>query len=50
MLLGCIAVYGALFSAGFFIYGRAGAGLAMGAAAAACTIGIFKIWPKLSFH
>lgn len=50
MLLGCVAIYGTLFATGFFIYGRMGGGLLMGAMAVACIVGIFKIWPKLSFR
>ena len=50
MVLGCIAVYGALFSTGFFIYGRMVPALITFAIAAIAAVGILRIWPRLSFR
>ena len=48
MFVGCITVYTAVFSTGFFIYGNMVAGLFSGAFAVAGAVGIFGIWRKVS--
>ena len=48
MVLGCIGIYGALFSTGFFIYGETGKSLIFGLVAAGALIAVFRLWPKLS--
>ena len=50
MVLGCIAVYGALFSTGFFIYGEIGSAIPTTIVTIAAVVGILRIWPKLSFR
>ena len=50
MVLGCVAVYGALFATGFFIYGSTGPALITAVITAGAAFGIIKIWPKLSFR
>ncbi|MEZ4698868.1 MAG: sodium:solute symporter family protein [Rhodothermales bacterium] len=49
MLLGCIAVYGALFATGFFIYGEMTSSLIAGVVSIACIVGLVRIFPKLTF-
>lgn len=48
-VLGSIAIYGALFATGYFLYGQRAAALGVLSLALACTYGIWKIWPKLKF-
>ena len=48
MFLGCLAVYGALFATGFFIYGEAFAGSLTTLLVAATVFGIFRLWPRLA--
>ena len=50
MLLGCVAVYGALFATGFFIYGQLTSALITSAITGAATFGILRIWHRLSFR
>ena len=50
MVLGCIAVYGALFSTGFFIYGEFLAAVITSIVSAGAIGGIVNIWPRLSFR
>ena len=50
MILGCVAVYGALFSTGFFIYGQFVPATITTVITAGATFGILNIWPKLSFR
>lgn len=50
MVLGCIAVYGGLFSTGFFIYGEMGTAIVTTVVTVAAVIGIIRIWPRLSFR
>jgi SSS family transporter len=47
VLLGCIAIYSALFSTGNFIYGNTGLGFAILGVFLLATAGIYKLWPKL---
>jgi Na+/proline symporter len=49
MLLGCTAIYGALFTAGFVIYGENVAAAIGAIVTLASAVGIWKIFPKLSF-
>ncbi len=49
MVLGCVAVYGALFATGFFIYGFLVPAIVMTVCSAAAAAGILLIWPRLSF-
>ena len=50
MVLGCIAVYGALFSSGFFIYGEIVPAIVTTVVTLGATVGILRIWPRLSFR
>lgn len=50
MVLGCVAVYGGLFSTGFFIYGQMANALITTVITGAATIGIIRIWPRLTFR
>ena len=50
MLLGCFAIYGALFSTGFFIYGQIVPAVFTGLVALGCAFGILRIWPRMSFR
>lgn len=43
MMLGCVAVWGALFSLGSFLYGQAGRGSILGIAALAALAGLIKL-------
>lgn len=49
MILGCIAVYGALFSTGFFIYGQTANALITSVITVGAAVGILRIWPRLTF-
>ncbi len=48
--LGVGAVYGAIFSTGYFIYGRMLPGLFLAVIAVACTAGIVRVFPRLGFQ
>jgi len=48
--LGCVLVYAALFSTGFFIYGNFGLGVACGATAILAGTALFRTLPKVGFH
>ncbi|MCL7973079.1 MAG: Na+:solute symporter [marine benthic group bacterium] len=48
-LLGCSAVYAALFATGYLLYGRPIAATAAGLVAALSVIGLFRILPRVSF-
>jgi hypothetical protein len=43
MVLGCFAIYGALFATGFWIYGNTGPALLLSAVAAGSAFGLFKV-------
>lgn len=47
LLLGCVTVWSALFSVGYFIYGEMLLGAALSIVAVVCAIGIFRAWPRL---
>jgi Na+/proline symporter len=49
VFLGCIAVYSALFSTGYFIYGNIGLGLLLSGVFFFCVFLIIKTWSKLNF-
>ncbi len=42
-------IYGSLFATGYTLYGQTGAALIVGALAAACAFGLFRIWPHIRF-
>ena len=48
-LLGCCAVYAALFATGYLLYGRPIAATAAGLVAALSVIGLFRLLPRVSF-
>lgn len=48
--LGLVAIYGALFATGFFLYGRPEMSAVAGIAAAAAAYGIFRVFPRLRFE
>jgi Na+/proline symporter len=48
--LGCVVVYGALFGAGYLLYGRPLPGLAYLAVAVAAGVGIFRALPRVGFE
>ncbi len=48
MLLGCIAVYSALFGAGSWIYGRTGPALLLSAVAIASGFALTRVWRRLA--
>ena len=50
VFLGCIAIYSALFSTGYFIYGNIGLGLLLSGVFFFCVFLIIKTWPKLNFR
>jgi SSS family solute:Na+ symporter len=47
MFLGCVAVYGALFSTGHFIYGNLGAGTALAVVTALAGLALWRYWSSL---
>jgi len=47
MILGCMAVYSAVFASGYYLYGQITSGIICTVLAVAGTIGIVKLWPKL---
>ncbi len=47
MLLGCGAVWSALFSVGYYLYGQVMLGAMLSVVAIVCTIGIFLAWQNL---
>ncbi len=49
MVLGAGMIYGSLFATGYTLYGQTGAALIVGALAAACAFGLFRIWPHIRF-
>jgi solute:Na+ symporter, SSS family len=46
-LLGCGAIYGALFGSGSLLYGRTAAGLAFVAVSLACTVALVRLLPRI---
>jgi Na+/proline symporter len=48
MILGCLAIYGALFAAGMFIYGKMVEAVTLGVIACAATFILFRLWGKIS--
>ncbi|MEX0320808.1 MAG: sodium:solute symporter family protein [Puniceicoccaceae bacterium] len=48
MALGSLVVYGALFSAGFFLYGYRLPGSFLAVTAILASVGIYRLWPKLT--
>jgi len=50
MVLGCIAVYAALFATGNFIYGRMGWGFGLAAGFAAACAALFAVWRKMNIR
>lgn len=50
VFLGCIAIYSALFSTGYFIYGNAGYGLALAGIFGLSIFFMIKTWPKLNLE
>jgi len=47
MVLGCAAVYCALFAAGSWMYGKTGGALVLAAIAAVATVVLFTLWSKI---
>ena len=47
MMLGCVAVWGALFSLGSFLYGQTGRGSVLGVAALAALAGLMKLSARI---
>jgi hypothetical protein len=47
MVLGCLAVYGALFGIGSLLYGRMGMAVLLFVIAAISTIAILKLWDRV---
>jgi Na+/proline symporter len=50
VFLGCIAIYSALFSTGYFIYGNIGFGLMLGGVFFFAIFLMIKTWPKLNLE
>jgi Na+/proline symporter len=50
VVLGCIAIYSALFSIGNFVYGNLSQGLALAAVFTAAIFLIFRLWNKLNIE
>lgn len=48
MLVGCVAIYGALFATGMWLYGRWGAALILTAVSAGAAILLWKLWRRLT--
>ncbi len=48
MVLGCMAVYAALFATGNFIYGRTGWGVGLAVVFAAACAALFGVWRKMN--
>ncbi len=48
MLLGCFAVYGALFATGYYLYGQYSSAAGALAMTVVCSVGIFWIWGKVN--
>lgn len=47
MALGCVAIYGALFATGYWLYGRYGLASVTTVVALAAAVALAKAWPKL---
>lgn len=50
VFLGCVAIYSALFSSGYFIYGNVAFGLLLGSIFFFSVFLIIKTWPKLNLE
>lgn len=50
MVLGAGMIYGALFATGYVLYGQFYPALFTGTMAAACLVGLLKLWPKMRFE
>ncbi len=50
VFLGCVAIYSALFSTGYFIYGNVAFGLLLGSIFFFSVFLMIKTWPKLNFR
>lgn len=48
MLVGCVAIYGALFATGMWLYGRWGAALILTAISAGAAILLWRLWRRLT--
>ena len=48
-LLSVVGVYSLLFATGYLLYGSTVRGAVFGAVAAACAVGIARLWPKLQY-
>ena len=48
MLLGCLAVYSALFGIGWWLYGRPGLALALLAVSLVTAVGLTRLWGGVS--
>jgi Na+/proline symporter len=49
-LCGAVAIYGALFATGFYLYGRVGAGAGMTVVSLAAAVGLAAVWRRLAFR
>ncbi len=49
MLLGIVAIYSALFTTGFVIYGQMGTALVAGIVCVASVVGLTRVFPRLKF-
>jgi len=47
MALGCVAIYGALFATGYWLYGQYGLASVTTVIALAASLALAKAWPKL---
>ena len=47
MVLGCVAIYGALFATGYWLYGQYGLASVTTVVALAAAVALAKAWPKL---
>jgi len=50
MMVGCAAVYGALFATGFFLYGNLVPGVILSVVTVASAVFLFRTWRKVSAH
>ena len=50
VFLGCVAIYSALFSSGYFIYGNVAFGLLLGSIFFFSVFLMIKTWPKLNLE
>ena len=48
--LGCVVVYGALFSTGYLLYGQYGLATVWIIAVVAAAVGLFRLLPRLGFN